>query len=94
MRTEILMGDSIKTWITLDYPELKPTNHIARNASGDVFTLEGELDCQVCYGDQPDLHFLDLDCLDELKLLKQIAHSLAEKSSVTQVTESKTSSKK
>lgn len=71
----------------------------------NILKWKGELDCQACYGDrqitaqcsvtnQPDLEFLGLDWLNELKLLKWIKHFIAEKSSVAKVTKRKTSSKR
>ncbi|KAM3170969.1 hypothetical protein ACTXT7_017551 [Hymenolepis weldensis] len=67
----------------------KPTNHAAQKASGVALKLEGELDWQVCSGDQqitaqcfvtnrPDLDLLGLDRLNKLKLLNQSTHFLAE----------------
>ena len=69
---------SRKTWEKLDSPAVRPSNHAARNDSGDVLKL-GELECQVCLGDrqihtkcflteQPGLDLLGLDWLDELGL--------------------------
>ena len=80
---------SRKTWEILGSPAVRPSNHIARNASGDVLKLEGELECQVCLGDrqiqtkcflteQPGLDILGLDWLDELGLLKRIINTIVE----------------
>ena len=68
---------------------MRPSNHIARNASADVLKLEDELECQVCLGDgqiqtkcfltgQPGLDHLTLDWQDELGLLKRIISTIAE----------------
>ena len=88
---------SRKTWEKLGSPAVRPSNHIARNASGDVLKLEGEVECQVCLGDrqiqtkcflteQPDLDLLGLDWLDELGLLKRIISTIAEDQMSTPVT--------
>ena len=42
---------SRKTWEKLGSPTVRPSNHVARNAPGDVLKLKGELECQVCLGD-------------------------------------------
>ena len=75
---------------------MRPSNHIARNASGDVLKLEDELECQVCLGDgqiqtkcfltgQPGLDHLSLDWQDELGLLMRIINSIAEDQTPTSV---------
>ena len=66
---------SRKTWEKLGSPTVRPSNHVARNASGDVLNLEGELEYQECLVDmqiqtkgflteQPGLDLLGLDWLD------------------------------
>ena len=88
---------SRKTWEKLGSSAVRPSNHIAKNASVDVVKLEGELECQVCLGDrqirtkcfltdQPDLDLLGLDWLDELGLLRRIISTIAEDQMSTPVT--------
>lgn len=77
----------------MDSIVLRLTNLIARNAFGKTLKSEGKFDFQVCYDgqqitanclvtSQSDLDLLGVDCLDELKLLKQITHFLGLRSSV------------
>ena len=60
----------------LGNPAVGPSNHVVRNASGDLLKLEGELECQVCLGDrqihtkcfiteQPDSVLMGLNWLDD-----------------------------
>ena len=83
---------SRKTWEKLGSPTVRPSNHVARNASGAVLKLEGELECQVCLGDR-QIHTKCLlteqpgpEWLDEPGLLKRIINTIAEDQMPTSVT--------
>ena len=88
---------SPKSYEVLGGSAVRPSNHIASNASGDVLKLEGGLECQVCLGNRqiqtkcfltehPDLDLLGLDWLDELGVLKRIISTIAEDQMPTPVT--------
>ena len=77
-------------------PAVRPSKHVARNASGDILKQEGKLECQVCLGDrqiqtkcflteQPGLDLLGLDWLDELGLLKLIIKTITEEKMPTSI---------
>ncbi|CAH8529728.1 unnamed protein product [Dicrocoelium dendriticum] len=78
------------TWCMLGRPPLVHTDHTARNASGGILKLLGELHCQVSFRDQhirttcfvtdqPGLNLLGLDWMEELKLLDQSVNSICQK---------------
>ncbi|KAA3680332.1 uncharacterized protein DEA37_0004615 [Paragonimus westermani] len=75
------------TWRKLGRPQLLPTHHTARNASGGTLKLAGEVTCEVTFGDSrikaccfvtdhPGLDLLGLDWMDDLKLLDQPVNSI------------------
>ncbi|CAH8856144.1 unnamed protein product [Trichobilharzia szidati] len=67
------------TWRKLGCPQILPTEHVAKNASGDILELVGEINCQVQFGENQfngvcyvtnyhDLNLLGLDWLDKLHI--------------------------
>ena len=77
-------------------PAVHPSNHIARNASGNDLKLESELECQVCLEDkqihtkcflteQQGLDYLGFDWMDELGLLKRFINTIVEEQMPTSV---------
>nr|CAH8866294.1 unnamed protein product [Trichobilharzia regenti] len=67
------------TWRKLGCPQILPTEHVAKNVSGDILKLVGEINCQVQFGEHHfngvcyvtnyhDLDLLGLDWLDKLHI--------------------------
>ena len=78
----------------LGNPAVGHSNHVVRNASGDLLKLEGELECQVCLGnwqistkyfitEQPGSDLMGFNWLGEIGLLNRIIYTIAEDQSLT-----------
>ncbi|VDP54033.1 unnamed protein product [Schistosoma margrebowiei] len=74
---------SKNTWHKLGCPRIRPTEHVARNASGDIVNLTGEVLCNVqlmgskftdvCYlTNRHDLDLLGLDCIAHVDTLNKL----------------------
>ena len=78
---------SRRTWRKLGQPQVLPTAHAAKNASGGPLHLAGELKCRIAFADRqttgvcyltehPGLDLLGLDWMDQLNLLDKPVNSI------------------
>ncbi|CAI2724010.1 unnamed protein product [Schistosoma spindalis] len=78
---------SKNTWRNLGYPRIRPTEHVARNASGDIVKLTGEVTCNVkfmghkftdvCYlTNRHDLDLLGLDWIEKVDTLNKLLNEV------------------
>lgn len=78
---------SKNTWRKLGCPRIRPTEHVARNASGDIVKLTGEVTCNVqfkghkftdvCYlTNRHDLDLLGLDWIEKIDVLNSLLNEV------------------
>ena len=78
---------SKNTWRKLGCPRIRPTEHVARNASGDIVKLTGEVTCNVqfkghkftdvCYlTNRHDLDLLGLDWIEKIDVLNGLLNEV------------------